>query len=111
MAKARPQKTLADYVAIAISPVLIIVLVGSLVFFLEELGYSGEFSGRFKWVLFWFVVAAVLIARIAIEEGSQYAAVYTLAFWGAVTLVVFNLWIRRSLGFCYWEWSGGVPKS
>ena len=88
MAKSRPQKTLADYVAIAMSPVPIMVLVGSLVFFLEELGYAGEFSGRFKWVLFWFVFAAVLIARIAIEEGRQYAAVYTLAFWGAVTLVV-----------------------
>ncbi len=99
MAQARPQKTLADYVAIAISPVLIMVLVGSLVFFLEELGYSGEFPGRLKWVLFWFVFAAVLIARIAIEEGSQYAAVYTLAFWGAVTLVVFRFVDRPIIGF------------
>ncbi|MCA9071566.1 MAG: hypothetical protein KDA84_21720, partial [Planctomycetaceae bacterium] len=88
MAKSRPQQTLADYVAIAISPALIMVLVGSLVFFLQEVGYSGEFGGRLKWILFWFVFAAVLIARMSIQEGKEHAAVYTLAFWGAITLVV-----------------------
>ena len=45
MAKARPQKTLADYVAIGISPALIMVLVGSLVFFLEELAIFGRVFG------------------------------------------------------------------
>ena len=43
--------------------------------------------------------AAVLIARLAIEEGSQYAAVYTLAFWGAVTLVVFKFMDTPIIGF------------
>ncbi len=90
MPKARLQKTLADYVAIAISPALIMVLVGSLVFFLLEVAYTGQFTGRFKWVLFWFVFAAVLIARISIEEGRDHAAKYTVAFWGAVVLVLFK---------------------
>ena len=90
MAKSRPEKTLADYVAIAISPALIMVLVGSLVFFLLDVAYSGELSGRFRWILFWFVFAAVLIARIGIEEGNEYAAVYIVAFWGAVSLVLFR---------------------
>lgn len=99
MAKARPQKTLSDYVAIAVSPALIMVLVGSLVFFLQEVGYSGEFAGRLKWILFWFVFAAVLIARIGIEEGKEHAAVYTLAFWGAIALVVFRFVDQVLVGF------------
>lgn len=99
MAKSRPQKTLADYVAIAISPALIMVLVGSLVFFLQEVGYSGQFSGRLKWILFWFVFAAVLIARMTIEEGREHAAVYTLVFWGAITLVVLRFVDQPLIGF------------
>lgn len=90
MAKPRPDKTLADYVAIAISPALIMVLVGSLVFFLMEVVDTGQFEGRFKWVLFWFVFAAVLIARISIEEGSEHAFLFAAAFWGAVSLVLFK---------------------
>lgn len=90
MAKPRPEKTLADYVAIAISPALIMVLVGSLVFFLLEVAYTGQFAGRFKYVLFWFVFAAVLVARISIEEGKERAFLFAALFWGAVSLVVFK---------------------
>ena len=42
----RLDKTLADYLAIAISPVLIMTLVGSLVFFLLEVFYHGGYPGR-----------------------------------------------------------------
>ncbi len=95
----RPRQTLADYVAIAISPVLIMVLVGSLVFFLQELVFEGESAGRLKWVLFWFVFAAVLIARIGIEQGDEHAAVYMVAFWGAVSLVIFRFVEQPLIGF------------
>jgi hypothetical protein len=84
MAKSRREKTLADYVVIAISPALIMTLVGSLVFFLLELSYRGEFELRVRWILFWFVVGAVLVARIAIQEGRDHASV----FGGALILVV-----------------------
>jgi hypothetical protein len=90
MAKSRPQKTLADYVAIAISPVLIMLLVGSLVFFLLEVTYSGQFEGRLCWILFWFVFASVLISRIAIEQGAEHAAMYGLALAVATALVIFR---------------------
>ncbi len=99
MAKPRAEKTLADYVAIAISPALIMVLVGSLAFFLLEVVYSGEFAGRLKWILFWFVFAAVLIARIGIEEGNEHAAVFIVAFWGAVALVMFRFLDQPLVGF------------
>jgi len=71
MAKKRREKTLADYVVIAISPVLIMTLVGSLAFFLLELSYHGQFEIRLKWILFCFVSASVLVARIAIEQGRS----------------------------------------
>lgn len=74
----KPDKTLADYAAIAISPVLIMVLVGSFVFYLLAISYAGEFTGRLRWTLFWFVLASVLISRISIEQGSEYAVVYGL---------------------------------
>lgn len=85
---AKPDKTLADYVAIAISPVLIMVLVGSLSFFLVEVWYGGEYSARLKWILFWFVLASVLVARIGIEQGREYAFGYGLALAVAVGLVI-----------------------
>ena len=67
----RLDKTLADYVAIAISPVLIMTLVGSLLFFLVEVFYQGRYSGRMLWIFFWFTIAIVLIGRISIELGKE----------------------------------------
>jgi hypothetical protein len=72
----RLDKTLGDYVGIAISPVLIITLVGSLLFFLVEVFYQGQYSGRLHLVLGCFTVAAVLIGRIAIEEGRERAQMF-----------------------------------
>lgn len=77
--KKKPQQTLADYVTIAVSPVLIMALVGSLVFFLLEVLYVGRYEGRMQWTLFFFVFGIVLIARISIELGSARAMLYGLA--------------------------------
>jgi hypothetical protein len=75
MAK-RLDKTEADYLAIALAPALIMVLVGSLVFFLTEVFYQGLYSERLHFVLALFVFAAVLVSRIAIEQSRAYAAMY-----------------------------------
>jgi hypothetical protein len=72
----RPQKTFADYLVIAISPVLIMLLTGSLCFFLVQVFYRGEMIGGVRWVLFWFVIAIVLVARIGIEQGENHALIY-----------------------------------
>jgi hypothetical protein len=80
----KPQKTVADFMVAALSPVLIMALVGSLCFFLIEVFYRGRMAGGVRWVMFWFVVATVLVARIAIEKTSEYAALYGLALAGAV---------------------------
>jgi hypothetical protein len=80
----KPQKTAVDFMVIALSPALIMALVGSLCFFLIEVFYRGQMAGRVRWVMFWFVVAIVLVSRIAIEKSSEHAALYGLALAGTV---------------------------
>jgi hypothetical protein len=85
MANNPTEKTLADYVAIAIGPVLIMALVGSLVFFLLEVLYVGQYTGRLQWILFFFVFGAVLIARISMtSEIAGRAGLYGLVLGGLV---------------------------
>jgi hypothetical protein len=76
MSSEQPNQTLADYVALAFSPALIMGLAGSLVFFLLEVAYSGEYEGRLQWILFFFVFGAVLVARISITQGGGKAGLY-----------------------------------
>ena len=90
MARRKLDKTLADYMAIAITPALIMLLTGSLVWFLAELGYEGRHESRVRWILFWFVIAAVLVARIAIENGRAYASGYLMVLAGATSLTIFK---------------------
>jgi hypothetical protein len=91
----RPTKTLADYMIIAISPALIMVMVHSVCFFLADVFYRGEAIGGVRWVLFWFVLAVVLIARIGIEQGDGHAMVYgillALATWCYLSTVQPNV--------------------
>jgi hypothetical protein len=77
MSSDRQNQTLADYVALAISPALIIGLVASLVFFLLNVLYAGEYVERMRWILFFFVFGAVLIARMTMrDDTSSRAALY-----------------------------------
>src|SRR5713226_5566256 len=89
----KPHHTLADYVAIAISPALIMGLVTSLIFFLLAVIYDGEFVSRLRWVLFWYVFGTVLVARVAMETGISerapfYGVVLAAAIWVALFLYV-----------------------
>jgi hypothetical protein len=80
--------TTEDYLVIAISPALIMALVGSLVYFLIEVFYAGDYAARLDYAFGLFVFAAVLIARISIEEGREYAAMFALPLAGAMFLVL-----------------------
>lgn len=90
MARKRLDKTLADYLAIAVTPVLIMLLVGSLVFFLQELFPGERYESRVRWILFWFVFGMVLISRIAIESGRAQSGMFTLGLAGATALAIFR---------------------
>lgn len=89
MAKTDGGPTLADYVTIAASPVLIMALVGSLVLFLVEVLYVGQYLQQLTTVLCLFVFAAVLIARISMQAGiAERAALYGSALGLAVWLAL-----------------------
>jgi hypothetical protein len=87
----KPTKTLADYLVVSISPVLIMLLVGSLSFFLIEVFFRGAAIGSVRWVMFWFVMAVVLVSRIGIEQGTGQAAVYGLALAVATWLYLIRI--------------------
>ena len=93
MAK-RLYMTTADYVTIALSPALIMALVGSLVYFLIEVLYVGDYQARLMYVFALFVFAAVLVSRISIENGSEYAALFALPLGLATFFVLVE--VRRA---------------
>jgi hypothetical protein len=87
MPSRREPPTLADYVGVAISPALIVVLIVSLVYFLLEVLYGGQYAERLHWILFFFVVGAVLIARISMQAGiAERSGLYGLLL-AAVTFL------------------------
>jgi hypothetical protein len=94
---AKPQQTLGDYVTIALSPLLIMALVGSLVFFLLDILYVGQYAGRLQWTLFFFVFGIVLIARISIEQSNARAMLFGLAL-GAVVFIALQTFVEYPAG-------------
>jgi hypothetical protein len=82
--KSLRDQTLADYVVIAISPALIMTLIGSLICFLLEVFYPGEYQGRMRWILGCFVFGSVLVARVAMHaEAAPRAPLYSLVLGAA----------------------------
>jgi hypothetical protein len=88
MASEREPPTATDYVVTALSPVLVMLMIGSLVFFLVEVLYEGKYSGRLLYTLFFFVAGAVLVARIAIETDASRASLYGALLGGATYLAL-----------------------
>jgi len=74
----RPAPTPGDYMVIALAPAMIMLLIGSLAFFVIAIGYDGDYVARLKYVCALFVFAAVLIGRISIEEGTEHATLFAL---------------------------------
>src|SRR6185369_17245264 len=87
----RSPETLADYLVVAICPVLIMLLVGSLMWFLVEVFYQGEFKARMLWIMAMFVIAIVGIARISIEEGMARASLFGWALAASIAFVMSKL--------------------
>src|SRR5580704_2154326 len=86
--------TLADYVAIAISPALIMTLVGSLVFFLVEVLLGPHYPGQLLWILFFAVFGAVLVSRISMSTDiSDRATVYALVL-GVLVWIALQVYVK-----------------
>src|SRR5258708_29068706 len=93
MTSQKTEHTPADYVAMALAPALIMALVASLVFFLLEILYAGVYTGRLQWILFFFVFAAVLIARISMQpdiaaRANLYGGLLGLLVWLGLLMYV-----------------------
>ena len=101
MAAEREPPTATDYVVTTLSPVLVMLMVGSLVFFLVEVLYEGKYSGKLLYTFFFFVAGAVLVARIAIESNASRASLYGFFLGGATYLALLS----------YVEYPGGWLKS
>jgi hypothetical protein len=98
------KRTLADFVAIAISPVLIMALVGSLIFFLVEVLYVGQYEGTLLYILFFYVFGAVLVSRMAMtQEVSNRASIYGLVL-GACTWLGLQRFVEYPPGSPAAEW-------
>src|SRR5579883_3036902 len=89
-----PRPTLADYVALALTPALIMALVISLVFFLADVFYQGAYHERLLWTLFFFVVGAVGIARISMMgDIASRAGLYGLVL-GALVWIALQTFVE-----------------
>ncbi len=89
----RLDKTLIDYLVIAISPALIMTLVGSLLFFLLLVFYRGDYGGRLHYIFALFVFATVLLGRVSIEEGRERASLFAIPL-ALVTLLALNRFVE-----------------
>lgn len=97
MSDNRESPSLMDILVVAISPALIMAMVGSLVFFLVDIFYVGKYEERLNYTLFFFVFGMVLVSRISIEMGSGRAMVYGLAL-GAVVWIAMQTFLQYAPG-------------
>lgn len=97
MATTRESDPIADLVAITVGPILVMLMVGSLVFFLIEVLYAGQYEGRLLHTMFFFVFGAVLIARLSIREGHAYASLYAAGL-GAACFIAMMTFVEYPRG-------------
>lgn len=93
MARRSITLSLADVVAIGVSTVLLIGMLCGLTFFILEVAYHGGYLGTLQWVLFFFVIAIVLIARIALTIDQARAIAYGVAL-ALVTALAINKFVE-----------------
>lgn len=93
----RESPTVADYAVTAVSPALIMLMVGSLVFFLVTVLPTGDYKERLLYTTFFFVFGAVLVARIAIQYDAARASLYGVGL-GVVTFLAMSAYVDYPAG-------------
>jgi len=101
----RLHPTLVDYVVIAINPAIIMVLIASLVYFLLEMFYQGQYPARLHYCLTLFIIGAVLIGRISIEEGWERASIFAAAMAVAICLAMQKFVSYKGTNFEQFGWA------
>lgn len=109
MGKTRHIDTITDYLIVAFSPALVMFMVASLVFFAINCFYVGSFDGRLYFATGLFVFAAVLISRISINEGREYASMFAIPLSITTVLSIMRytdvnlLFILPLVAFIWWS--------
>jgi hypothetical protein len=86
----RPPSTLTDYLLVGITPALIMLLIGSFVFFLIAVFYHGEYTLRINFIFAMFIMGAVAVGRISMEEGTEYASMFAAPLALAMLFVLYR---------------------
>jgi len=81
------EKSLTGSLLEIVGPLLIMLMVGSVVWFLIEVFYRGPHNARLCWVFGLFTAAAVLVSRISIESSRERSFVFAVPLAGAATFV------------------------
>src|SRR5262249_16730088 len=90
--------------AIVISPVLIMVLIASLVYFIIEVICGGdEVASKLRYTCTFFVFGAMLIARISIEMGDAKALIYAVAL-GIAAFIAMMYHVQYPPGLAQFGW-------
>ncbi|MFO0803983.1 MAG: DUF4129 domain-containing protein [Gemmataceae bacterium] len=100
----RDSSPVADVVFTAVSPVLIMLMVGSLVFFLITVLPTGDYKERLLYTSFFFVFGAVLVARIAIQYDAARASMYGLGL-AVVTFLAMSAYVEYPSGMKSFGWA------
>jgi Domain of unknown function (DUF4129) len=100
----KPRPTMADYTAIALSPLLIMALIGSLVHFLVAILYDGDFTERLRYILFWYVFGMVLVARMSMEFGISDRAPLYGGILALATLLGLGQFVEYPAGLAALSW-------
>ncbi len=93
----------ADFMLVALTPALIIGMISSVAMFVFMLGYHGPYVARSYVIMFLFVVAAVLIARISMEQGKEYASIFAAPLAIVMFLATgFSVWGLLCCAVVWW---------
>src|SRR5213595_439803 len=93
----RDRTSAADIIFTAISPALIMLMVGSLVFFIITVLPTGDYKERLLYTSFFFVFGAVLVARISIQLDAARATFYGVGL-AVVTFLAMSAYVDYPSG-------------
>lgn len=85
------EQSMSSMLLEVVGPGLIMLMVGSLVFFLIEIFYRGPHTARLCWVFGLFTFASVLVSRVSIESGRERGRIFGFALGLAAFVTSFTL--------------------
>ena len=93
------QQKMGASIFAAIAPALIMMLIGSLIWFCAEIVYYGQYLERVRVILALWVFGSVLVCRIAVTEGKERSVMFGLPLAAVVWIAMMRfVEVRGVLG-------------